>query len=201
MARNAPQVVVYSAFAASGGCVTVSLYLDLTQIHTPREHVERTFAAEAFGTADDEFRIAGRVELVMDVERQDRRVRLTGALRVPLEVPCSRCLEPILLPVDTPFDLWYLPASVNTGEGEREVETEDLGVAFYESDAIDLGQLVREQCYLVLPMKPLCSPDCRGLCLECGGNLNQQTCQCERRWVDPRMAALAQLLPKEPKGN
>jgi len=194
--------MVYSRFAPSGGGATVSMYLDLTHIHAPRDHVERVFSPESFGVADDEFRIAGRVELAMDVEKQeDRRVRLTGTLRAPLELPCSRCLEPIMLAVDTPFDLSYLPALLNKGEGELEVEAEDLGVAFYEGDAIDLGQLIREQCYLVLPMKPLCSPDCLGLCPECGTNLNHGACRCERRWVDPRLAALAQLLPKEPKGN
>ncbi len=177
------------------------MLLDLTQLHAPRDHVERGFPAEAFGVTEDEFRIAGPVELSMDAEKRDRRVRLVGSLHAPLEVPCSRCLEAIALSVDASFDLQYLPAVANRGEGEHEVATEDLGVAFYEGDAIDLGQLVREQCYLALPMKPLCSPACRGLCPECGTNLNQQTCRCEHRWADPRMAALAQLLPKEPKGN
>ncbi len=54
------QVVVYSRFAASGGGATVSMYLDLTHIHAPRDHVERVFPPEGFGVADDEFRIAGR---------------------------------------------------------------------------------------------------------------------------------------------
>ena len=52
----------------------------------------------------------------------------------------------------------------NTGEGEREIEEDDLTTAFYENDEIDLGQLMREQFYLALPMKPLCRDDCQGLC-------------------------------------
>ena len=54
------------------------------------------------------------------------------------------------------FDLRYQPHAVNTGEGEREIEEDDLTTAFYENDEIDLGQLMREQFYLALPMKPLC---------------------------------------------
>ena len=45
---------------------------------------------------------------------------------------------------------------------------EDLGVSFYKDDAIDLGEVMREQFYLALPMKPLCRPDCQGLCPICG---------------------------------
>ena len=64
------------------------------------------------------------------------------------------------------FDLRYQPHAANTGEGEREIEEDDLTTAFYENDEIDLGQLMREQFYLALPMKPLCGDDCRG-CARC----------------------------------
>ena len=88
------------------------------------------------------------------------------------------------------FDLRYQPHAENTGEGEREIEEDDLTTAFYENDEIDLGQLMREQFYLALPMKPLCRDDCKGLCPVCGTNLNQGTCDCKRDWEDPRLAAL-----------
>ena len=61
----------------------------------------------------------------------------------------------------------------DTGEGEREIEEDDLTTAFYEDDEIDLGQLMHEQFYLALPMKPLCRDDCKGLCAMCGTNLNR----------------------------
>src|SRR5205823_4549233 len=80
-----------------------------------------------------------------------------------LELPCSRCLEPFRLGVDEHFDLRYQPHTANTGEDEREIEEDDLSTAFYENDEIDLGQLMREQFYLAVPMKPLCREDCRGL--------------------------------------
>ena len=73
------------------------------------------------------------------------------------------------------------------------VEDDDLSTAFYEDHVIDLGQLMQEQCYLAVPMKPLCKEDCRGLCPDCGANLNTATCQCQRAWVDPRLAVLEQL--------
>jgi uncharacterized protein len=176
----------------------MALLLDLTQIRGARDHIERRFPADAFAAREDEFRVVGDVVLSFDIEKQDDRYRLVGTVRSELELPCSRCLEPMNWPVEASFDLRYLPSSSNTGDPEREIPAEDLGVAFYESETIDLGQLVREQFYLALPMKPLCRPDCAGLCPECGANSNVERCECEHRWVDPRMAALGQLLPKDP---
>jgi uncharacterized protein len=97
------------------------------------------------------------------------------------------------VPVDAAFDLRYQPHAENKGEGEREIEEDDLTTAFYQNDEIDLEQLMREQFYLALPMKPLCSDDCKGLCSMCGTNLNRGTCECKREFEDPRFAALKEL--------
>jgi uncharacterized protein len=105
-------------------------------------------------------------------------------------VSCSRCLEPFTIPIDVPFDLWYVPQTLNRGEGEQEIEEDDLATAYFRDDLIDLGQLMREQFVLALPMKPLCSEACKGLCSQCGVNLNQVTCMCTRRWQDPRLSGL-----------
>ena len=74
-----------------------------------------------------------------------------------------------------------------------EVAADDLGLTEYSGDAIDLGQMMREQFYLALPMKPLCMPDCKGLCPICGKNRNRETCSCESTWVDPRFEVLRNL--------
>jgi uncharacterized protein len=110
-----------------------------------------------------------------------------------LELDCSRCLEAFTVPIDAKFDVLFLPAGANTGDGEQEVAEEDLGVSFYKDDTIDLGEVLREQFYLALPMKPLCREDCRGLCPVCGRNRNRETCDCQTEWVDPRLDALRQL--------
>ena len=99
--------------------------------------------------------------------------------------------------VSTSFDLRYQPHSTNTGEGELEVEEDDLTTAFYRNDEIDLEQLMREQFYLALPMKPLCGDLCKGLCPACGTNLNKGSCDCKRDWEDPRLAALKSFRSKK----
>ena len=120
-------------------------------------------------------------------------MRLTGRVRTMLQLACGRCLEPFDVPVDSAIDALFLPAAANVGEGEREIESDDLGVSYYKNDAIDLGEVMREQFYLALPMKPLCQPDCRGLCPVCGVNRNRDACSCQTEWVDPRFEALKRL--------
>jgi DUF177 domain-containing protein len=171
------------------------LSLDLNKIRTAEERFEQVYTPEQFGREED-FRVVEPISLAFDIFKDKRQFRLVGTVKTTLELPCSRCLEPYTLPVDQRFDLRYQPHVLNTGEGEREIEEDDLTTAFYENDEIDLGQLMREQFYLALPMKPLCSDDCKGLCPVCGTNLNRATCDCNQAWDDPRLAALKELRSK-----
>jgi uncharacterized protein len=169
------------------------MLLDLSRIRTGTEHVARRYEPPALIAADEAFRLASPVDLVADVHKDEQKVRLAGRVGATLEVDCSRCLEPFQIPVDAKFDMLFLPVSENNGEGESEVAEDDLGVSYYKDDAIDLGEVIREQFYMALPMKPLCREDCRGLCSECGANRNREACSCRVEWVDPRMEPLKNL--------
>ena len=178
--------------------------LDLRKIRTPHERFEQEYQPDAFAASRDDadsFRIASPVRLAFEIFKDQSTFRLVGTTKTTLEVPCSRCLEPMLLPVDATFDLRYQPHSTNIGEGELEVEEDDLTTAFYQNEEIDLEQLMREQFYLALPMKPLCSATCKGLCPECGTNLNRGTCDCKGEVLDPRLAPLAKLKTETEKRN
>jgi uncharacterized protein len=166
--------------------------LDLTRYRRPVDQFSRTFEAAEIGDEAGTYRVAGPVELAFEIRKDKDRFRLVGTVRGELELPCSRCLEPFRLPVDSAFDLRYLPAA-SPEAGEREVAEEDLETSVYRDDQIDLMELLREQFYLALPMKPLCHDDCKGLCPRCGTNLNLETCGCAPSWEDPRLAALKSL--------
>src|SRR5207249_7030373 len=123
------------------------MLLDLSHIRTPHVAVDEVYAAELFRKPDDAYAVAEPVRLHLDINKAGERFRLTGRVQTVLELPCSRCLEPFLWPVDAHFDLVYHPHTANVGEGELEVEEADLSTAFYANDAIELGQLMREQFY------------------------------------------------------
>jgi DUF177 domain-containing protein len=171
--------------------------LDLSKIRTAHERYEKVYPADAFAVPfrddRDTFQVVDPVSLAFDIDKEQQQFRLVGSVQTMLQLPCSRCLESFTLPVDARFDLRYQPHTANRGEGEREIEEDDLTTAFYDNDEIDLAQLMREQFYLALPMKPLCQPECRGLCPVCGTNLNRNTCACKSGWADPRFAALKAL--------
>jgi uncharacterized protein len=170
--------------------------LELSHIRQPETDFARRYEPSAFAGRDTDFRVVSPVDLRMTIHKDKDRFRLAGTLSTRLELPCSRCLEPYEWPVDVEFDLHYLPMSANTGE-EREVEEDDLSAAFYRDEVIDLRELMEEQFYLALPMKPLHAPDCKGLCPNCGTNLNEKTCDCQVRWEDPRLAALKALMNRD----
>lgn len=170
------------------------MFLDLSRMTGPRDHIDRRYAPEALEDLGGDFVVKAPVELAFDVLKDKDTYRLIGRFETVLELTCVRCLEPYGFPVGASFDLRYLPQAANVGEGEREVEADDLDAAYYRDETIDLGQLLREQFYLAMPMKPLCQPDCRGLCPQCGVNLNATTCSCESRWTDPRLAGLREWL-------
>jgi uncharacterized protein len=169
------------------------LSLNLARIRTADEHFERVYQPDALGRENDVYSIVAPVSLSFDIHKDKDKFHLVGRVNTTLEMPCGRCLEPFMFPVDVPFDLRYQPHSENTGEGEREIEADDMDTAFYDNDEIDLGQLMQEQFYLALPMKPLCSEDCQGLCSNCGTNRNKAACDCDVHWEDPRLAALKTL--------
>ena len=169
------------------------MLLDLSQMRGTRDRFERTYAPSAFEPAGEDYRIVQPVTLAFEVVKRNTKFTLVGRVTTALELRCSRCLEAFAMPVDVGFDLLYLPHSENTGEGEVEIEEDDLGTAFYRNEVIDLGQLMKEQFYLTLPMKPLCQETCRGLCPHCGTNLNQSSCNCVSTWIDPRLQGLRSL--------
>src|SRR5438094_6454454 len=120
------------------------LALNLSRIRTAQERFEQVYQPEQM-PPDDGFRVAAPVALAFDIYKDKQQFRLAGSVKTTLELPCSRCLEPFTLPVDSDFDLRYRPLVEHTGDGEREIQEEDLTDAFYQNDEIDLGQLMREQ--------------------------------------------------------
>ncbi len=173
------------------------MLLDLTRYRQPQAHFSRTFQPEEVAQAEDPYRIVAPVVVDFEIHKDKERFRLAGTVRTELELPCSRCLEPFRLPIDATFDQRFLPASAMATQDEREVQDEDVEISYYRDDQIDLNELLREQFYLALPMKPLCSESCRGLCPQCGTNLNTGTCSCATAWEDPRLAPLKGLVRGE----
>lgn len=116
--------------------------------------------------------------------------RVEGSFGYAAEVPCSRCLETVTLKGSVEFMQEYRPLKKSrVPGGEIEVTPEDDFLVTYEDDAVDAEDLVRQQLYLELPEKPLCTEACKGLCPLCGANLNESPCGCDPLDGDPAAGA------------
>jgi len=117
-------------------------------------------------------------------------IRLRGALSAGLELQCARCLEPVTQDIKREFELLYRPLGADAGKDELSVTDAEAEIGYYQGEGLLLEDVLREQVLLALPLKVTCRADCKGLCPQCGKNLNQEQCACSRELEDPRWAAL-----------
>jgi uncharacterized protein len=133
-----------------------------------------------------------KVDVAGSIKRYRQSLSFTGHLETLLQTTCGRCLEETAFPVQTDFSYTLLPAT-ETGSDEVELQTEDLEIVYYDGEIIDLAPLIAEQVVLQMPMKVLCRESCRGLCPQCGINLNLGGCNCRNEFIDPRWAVLKNI--------
>lgn len=136
--------------------------------------------------------VLDRIAVAYTVRRMKETVFIEGSAATTVEAPCSRCLTMATLPVSSSFKYTFSPPPVRPQE-EWELSAEDLDFAYYEEDTIDLDTLIFEQIILQVPVKPLCTETCKGLCPHCGINMNMAGCRCQTKSFDERLAALKQF--------
>jgi len=121
-------------------------------------------------------------------------VALEGALEARLRMRCVRCLESFEAPLASEFALILVPEAAGPVEpGEREEDEREALLFYGREGRVELADVAREQIYLNLPLKPLCRPDCRGLCPTCGANRNRLECACRSEELDGRLAPLLEF--------
>ena len=113
---------------------------------------------------------------------------MTGDINTTIHGTCDRCAADFDRELEIPIDAVLVTELANE-------ENEDEWVFPLEGDSADLEDIVRTTFVLNMDSKLLCSDDCKGLCCRCGKNLNDGPCDC-RKEIDPRLAALKQLLNK-----
>ena len=131
-------------------------------------------------------------DLSLAVEKDGEAVLVSGQFRARVPQVCGRCLEPYAVTVEPEVDTRFVRGPRRRGE-EVELGADDLETDVYDNGSIDLAALLETETTLLLPMKPLCREDCRGLCPVCGGNRNEAVCQCAVHVDDPRWAPLRSL--------
>jgi len=146
----------------------VNITYELAPLYFDGENIE---AVEALN-------VVGNVISVGDV------LTLKASIETKLKMHCSRCLETFIYPIDIDIEERFT--------NNKELQ-EDEEIIFVDSDSFDIANVVENVIISTLPIKRLCSDNCKGLCYQCGRNLNEGACHCETNDVDLRLAKLQEL--------
>ena len=130
----------------------------------------------------------------LKIDKVGTEVSIKGDLVVEVKLQCSRCLKDFLKVMNVPIDVVYHPVEELKGEEMHEVKFEELDMDFYSGVELDLLNLMNEQIILNLPMKPLCTHLCKGICMKCGEDLNEGSCNCTTDDIEPRLVVLKKLI-------
>jgi uncharacterized protein len=142
---------------------------------------------------------AGQAHAELELTAEGSSVFARGSIDGWVEVACSRCIGAVRVAIHERVHVTFLPRNQVPQDFELDDDEEieptedDLDLYPYDNDEVDLEPLLREQVILALPFAPLCRDDCKGLCTNCGTDLNQQSCDCNRNVVDPRLGPLKDL--------
>ena len=169
------------------------MIIDLDSVGNVPKVIETAFEPAEIDLEGESVSLAGPIKLVGEVQKRDVRMHLNGTLTADVKLDCTRCLEPVAKHIEEPFEAIFVDAAYETGAKEVEVADAALDESLVEGGQVDLGEVAREQLLLAIPIQTFCKEDCRGLCPQCGSNLNLIDCKCSDDDTDPRWAALKSL--------
>ena len=180
------------------------LLIDIPRIPPEGLDIDEALEAAALhlsGDPDVELLPGGRVSAHVEVT-EGTNLHVRGRLSGTVTIECARCLEKCPVALRQELDLFYLPQETGQPDAQEEdveLSDRDVVVGYYAGDRLDLGEVLREQILLGLPLKPLCREGCRGLCSRCGANRNTTPCGCvpEEEPGDLRLEPLRRLIERK----
>ena len=142
-----------------------------------------TFEMPQFNFEGDIINPIGSCEVIGVILSDSDMLILSAKIKANLEMICSRCLDTFIYPIDIDIEERF---TTNRS-------TEDDEAIVVMDDVLDITEIVETSIISTLPIKRVCMNDCKGLCQECGCNLNYNTCSCNKEDVDIRFEALKGL--------
>lgn len=142
---------------------------------------------------DGTIEILSPVSCRVQLHKVAQMIDVSGSAEVQVRMPCSRCLEGQLFDLNIDFHQSYVEElpQVNDEDGkEVEISAEEMGLELFDGETIDLNDEIQQQIVLAIPLRPLCSEQCKGLCATCGANLNTGECGCGGDNISMHFAAL-----------
>lgn len=160
---------------------------DLLSIENLTQELQVSIDMESFQSKLGVFPVKAKAPFSLYLENQENEwIIISGETDVTLLIPCGRCLEEVSVTLHIVIDRKY-PLD-ETSLLEDAEDTDRL-----EGAELDIDQIIYDEILINWPMKVLCREDCKGICRKCGTNLNNKTCLCDQKELDPRMAAIQDI--------
>jgi len=159
----------------------------------PKEGLSLSYleSSEKFGFPRSSF--PDPISISLYLSRDGDEILAEGRVVARELLQCSRCLAEATNLIEAQFMTAYAPLTQAPREEEVQLRREDLDVIFYQDDSIELSELITGQILLARPMRPLCKPECLGLCQACGQDLNLRACGCSPEVYHSPFSALIQV--------
>ncbi len=174
----------------------MALSLDLASVR-PKvgSEVSYEMSATEMSLLPDDWRLASPIHVIGSIYPEEHEMLMSGIIKVTVDASCSRCLKKIETALEVPFSerlLYVLDVPYVKEEDETIGDLEEI-YWIYDKVEYDFEPMIVDEILNALPTRPLCAEDCKGLCDNCGQDLNKGTCSCDTTEIDPRWAKLAQL--------
>lgn len=140
------------------------------------------------------------VVMDLDIQESDEEYFCQGSVKTVVSLQCARCLEHFDQKAESAVD-FIIRAQSKPSEQEQTIDNEDY--VYFEGPDLqaDLTDTIRQVILLAIPMKPVCSEDCPGICAQCGANLKKVRCDCTEDRIDDRWEGLRALSAKTHKSE
>lgn len=173
------------------------MFIEIEDLKSEPLHVRHVFPMGDIRFFHEDAALDEPVTADFVLSHKDRDLHVDGNVETSIRFRCSRCTKEFSQPFEASFDLSYLPQPQWTKEAEIELRYEDMEVAYYDGVALDVDLMILEQIELAIPMKFVCREDCKGLCCQCGADLNDGACLCKSEDLDSRLSVLLDFQKKK----
>jgi uncharacterized protein len=164
--------------------------IELENLEGGKGSFAHTYQPDELDLMDDRLRLEQPASVTGRIRTSGSEARVSGKIDARVEVGCDRCLKALEVPVSAKFALEYITGQEYESTHVAELSTEEMAVSVFDGETIDVDEIVREQILLAVPDRALCNDDCKGICSNCGTDLNSGNCNCESSEIDPRWEAL-----------
>lgn len=167
------------------------MLLNLTDMLSSEEKTEQKqipYEADVFESGLESYSILKKTPLALTIQTIGKgKVLLKGKISLTLSMNCGRCLKEVPYELALGFEEHVSKEEIEAKESDGEDKN------FLQGFQLDTEKLIHNEVLMNLPMKVLCRKDCKGICKQCGKDLNLGECGCDDFVPDPRMAMIKDI--------